>query len=81
MPMTKLYKLKTKLLDGSRFRWNELETLLKGLGYRKIEGSGSRVKFIKGNRIIGLHRPHPQREMKRYAIRYIIEQLQQEGDL
>ncbi len=79
--MTKLSKLRIKLLSESRFKWHELETLMKGLGYQTVEGSGSRVKFTKGNRIISLHRPHPQSELKRYAVRYIIEQLEQEGDL
>lgn len=79
--MTKLQKLRAKLLSDSRFSWNELETLMKGLGYKQIAGSGSRVKFVKGKRIICVHQPHPHPELKRYLTRYIIEQLQQEGDL
>ncbi len=79
--MTKIHKLRTKLLSGAAFRWNELETLMKYLGYRQIEGSGSRVKFVKGKKIISLHRPHPRSELRHYAIRYIVEQLQQEGEL
>lgn len=79
--MTKLQKLRAKLLSDSRFSWNELETLMKGLGYKQIAGSGSRVKFVKDKRIISVHRPHPHPELKRYLTRYIIEQLQQEGDL
>ncbi len=38
-----------KLLNKQTgFTWPELVTLLRGLGYRQIEGDGSRVKFDNG---------------------------------
>ena len=79
--MTKADKLKAKLLSGSTLKWSELVSLLRSLGYTLLEGSGSRVKFVKGSRIISLHRPHPDPEIKRYVTKYVIEQLQREGDL
>ena len=79
--MTKSDKLREKLLSGSSLKWTELVALLKSLGYTVLEGSGSRVKFAKGNRVISLHRPHPNPEIKRYMSMYVIEQLRNEGDL
>ena len=53
--------------------------------YSPVCGSIGNVKNdvsnLKGNRIISVHLPHPNPDVKRYAIRYIIEQLQREGDL
>lgn len=80
--MTKQQKLLAKLLDDKqRFKWSELVTLLKSLGYEQIEGNGSRVKFNNGNpeAIINLHRPHPGNEMKVYAVRQVREKLQKAG--
>jgi hypothetical protein len=79
--MSKLDKLKAKLLRGSSFTWDELTALMTQLGYAKVEGSGSRVKFDKGESIISLHRPHPNPELKRYAIRMLVDQLQKRGEL
>ena len=78
--MAKQDKLKSKLLDHRRtFTWQELSSLLKILGYQEIQGNGSRVKFDNGNPddLINLHRPHPGNEIKRYAIRQVIEKLKQ----
>jgi hypothetical protein len=42
--MSKQQKLLAKLLNKQAgFTWTELVTLLGGLGYRQIEGDGSRV--------------------------------------
>ena len=50
--MTKQQKLLTKLLDDKqRFKWSELVTLLKSLGYEQIEGNGSREKLQKAGLI------------------------------
>ena len=63
------------------FKWRELTLLLKMLGYQKIQGSGSRVKFENGNadQMINLHRPHPGSIVKRYALRQLMEKLKQGG--
>lgn len=81
--MSKNEKLLAKLLNERvAFTWQELETLLKRLGYTQIEGAGSRVKFDIGDpsAMITLHRPHPGNELKHYIRRQIIEQLKS-GDL
>ena len=71
-------KLKARLLDGKRVvTWKELVTLLKSLGYKEIQGDGSRVKFDNGNPddTINLHRPHPGNQVKHYAVKLVLEKL------
>ncbi|MCP4289616.1 MAG: type II toxin-antitoxin system HicA family toxin [Gammaproteobacteria bacterium] len=63
------------------FTWQDLKALLKAIGYLEIQGSGSRVKFDDGNadQMINLHKPHPGNIVKRYALRQLIEKLEQGG--
>lgn len=80
--MSKQEKLLAKLLNKQAgFTWPELVTLLGGLGYRQIEGDGSRVKFDNGNpqAMINLHKPHPGNELKSYVKRQVIEHLKAGG--
>ncbi len=80
--MSKNEKLLTKLLnERESFTWQELVTLLRWLGYRQLEGAGSRVKFDSGDpqALINLHKPHPGNELKVYVRRQIIEQLKAGG--
>lgn len=60
----------------SDFTWDEIRSLLTGLGYVAEEGAGSRVHFIdaEGNKI-SLHRPHPGNIVKTYVIRQVNEHL------
>ena len=80
--MSKLDKILNKLLDHRvSFTYQELEYLLGKLGYyEKKTGktSGSRKAFInkKTNHIIRLHKPHPGNELKKYAKRYIVNELE-----
>lgn len=48
--------------------WEAIESLLKAVGCETVEGSGSAVKFKHGTLIASFHRPHPQKETKRYQI-------------
>src|SRR5438105_9832591 len=41
-------------------RWSALESLLKAVGCRVIDGRGSRVKFERNGVIASFHRPHPE---------------------
>lgn len=63
--------------------FEEAETLLLYLGYRRSDKgrtSGSRVMYIsEGRGVIMLHRPHPQKELKQYQIKSLIQILEQEG--
>jgi hypothetical protein len=81
--MSKQDKLIEKLLNPQAvMTWQELTTLLRSLGYRLAQGSGSRVKFDNGNPLaaISLHRPHPGNELKSYVKRLVAEHLEN-GDL
>lgn len=73
-------RLKTLPKD---FTFDEAETLLKYLAYvcsNKGKTSGSRVVFYRdGFPPILLHRPHPQKELKPYQVRQLLEILEQEG--
>ena len=76
--MGKRDKLKARLLDGKQaVTWRELVTLLKSLGYKELQGGGSRVKFDNGNPddTINLHRPHPGNQVKQYAVKLVIDKL------
>lgn len=78
--MTQARKLLEKFrTTKGQVKWVELTTLFKHLGFTKIEGEGSRVTFTDGDVIIKLHKPHPQKEVKAYAIRQIKQILDDEG--
>ena len=72
-------KLKTLPKD---FSFDEAETLLKYLEYirsNKGKTSGSRVLFYRdGFPPILLHKPHPQKELKPYQVKQLLELLEQE---
>ncbi len=65
------------------FTFEDAETLLKFFGYscsNKGKTSGSRIMFANdkhGN--ILLHKPHPQKELKTYQVKQLIEILEVEG--
>ena len=76
-----LQRFRTRPRD---FTYEELRRLLKGLGYAELtEGktSGSRVAFYSANRehIIRLHKPHPAKELKRYQINDVFDELRRIG--
>lgn len=49
--------------------WAAIESLLVAVGCKVVEGSGSRVRFEKDGKIASFHRPHPEKEAKRYQVR------------
>ena len=49
--------------------WAAIESVLLAVGCRLVEGSGSRVRFVKDGMIETFHRPHPAKEAKRYQVR------------
>lgn len=85
--MSKFEKLIKRLLSQPKdFTYDELNTLLSGMGYKetsKGKTSGSRVAFInrETNHIIRIHKPHPKNIIKQYAIQYIIEELKMQNKL
>lgn len=78
--MSKQDKLVAKFIaSNGEFKWSDLVAMLKGMGFEQIEGAGSRVSFVKESLIIKLHKPHPQKEVKAYAVRQVKEVLIAEG--
>lgn len=75
-----IQRLKSKPKD---FTFDDVETLLKYLDYirsNKGKTSVSRVMFVSDEHgSILLHKPHPQKELKAYQIKQLIEILEQEG--
>jgi HicA toxin of bacterial toxin-antitoxin, len=73
-----LQRLKNKPKD---FAWDELETLLGGLGYAQETGSGSRRKFYneETQALISLHEPHPRKTLKSYQVNDVLSHLKERG--
>lgn len=59
--------------------WNDIESLLVAVGCRLIEGNGSRVRFVFNGEVESFHRPHPDKEAKRYQVRAAREFLKRIG--
>jgi hypothetical protein len=49
--------------------WASIESLLVAVGCQVVEGAGSRVRFVYGEVVATFHRPHPEKEAKRYQVR------------
>jgi len=81
--LSKFEKLKERFQSKPKdFSWEELAVLLIKLGYKQLEGNGSRVKFIdKENNIINLHKPHPKNIVKEYLIKQVSDHLKERGKL
>ena len=78
--MSKAEKLAQKFMAArGPFKWVDLLALLTSLGFEQIRGEGSRMGFVKGDLTIKLHKPHPQKEVKAYAVRQIQSILKDEG--
>ncbi|MEA3418535.1 MAG: type II toxin-antitoxin system HicA family toxin [Campylobacterota bacterium] len=62
--------------------FSELERLLNSCGYRKIEGSGSAVKFYHQEKdsLINLYKPHPGNILKIYLVKQIQIKLKEVCD-
>ena len=63
------------------FTFDEMQTALESIGFKmsnKGKTSGSRLKFLKGNIVIILHKPHPRKELLEYQIKQVLEILEKE---
>ena len=76
----------SKLVDSLKAKpkdltWKEVCTLCNSLGFKEVQGSGSRVKFF--NReldcVICLHKPHPSKIIKQYALKQVLDILEYKG--
>lgn len=53
----------------SNIAWRDIEALLVALGAEISEGTGSRIRIALGEVRAVFHRPHPQKETDRGAVR------------
>ena len=72
------------LSEPSDFTYDEMVQLLGLFGYEEDNSgktSGSAVRFVRDGEFsqIRFHKPHPQKIMKKYILRYIREILESEG--
>lgn len=81
--MSKKDKLIERLKNNPKdFTFDEMRNVLEFFGFEmsdKGKTSGSRVKFLKGNTGIILHKPHPRKELLEYQIKQVLEILEKEG--
>lgn len=77
--------LKRFLSKPKDFTYPELVKLLKFFGYEENTGGktgGSSRSFVNDEKkVIFLHEPHPGNILKSYAIRNVINHLQENGDI
>ncbi|MBD5178610.1 MAG: type II toxin-antitoxin system HicA family toxin [Bacteroides sp.] len=77
--MSKFQKLVERLLKKpTDFEYSEARTILLHLGFEELSKgrtSGSRVEFVKDDKSILMHKPHPSGILKQYQIAQLIDVL------
>lgn len=66
---TKTWDAIFKTPTPATLEWRRIESLFLAVGAKRIEGSGSRVRFILNDVVATFHRPHPRKEAKPYQVR------------
>ena len=64
---------------NGNIEWARIESMLKAVGCRVIEGAGSSVTFEFDGRKMTLHRPHPSKEALRYRVLAVREFIEKAG--
>ncbi len=83
--MSKREKLLKRLLSiPSDFTFEELKSLLDGMGFKmsnKGKTSGSRVAFLHHEKqlIVRVHKPHPTKIMGKTALKNVVEFLKEKN--
>jgi hypothetical protein len=72
-----LGRLRSKPKD---FTWEDLTRIMQHFGYKKLEGSGSRVKFYheEKNTLFSMHKPHHPKTLRPYQIESAISRLEKD---
>lgn len=78
--MGKHQRIKDKIFKtptSTNLTWKEASSYLESIGFNKIEGNGSRVKYFhdRTSTLIVVHKPHPGNELKEYLVKQIREHL------
>jgi hypothetical protein len=61
-------------------QWRDVASLIKTLSGEIQYGDGSRVRTDLKDESLNIHSPHPQKELKRYAVKLVKELLTRTGD-
>lgn len=80
--MTKKAKVIKRLVSiPKNFTWDEMTTLLKGLGFKEVgKKGGSHKRFMNDDGVpIWLPKPHPENIVKRSYLREVVKVLKAEG--
>ena len=56
-------------------QWRDVASLIKALGGEIQYGDGSRVRLDLKGESLNIHSPHPQKELKGYAVKLVKELL------
>lgn len=64
---------------NGNIEWGRIESMLKAVGCRVVEGAGSSVTFEFNGRKMTLRRPHPRKEALRYRVLAVREFLVRMG--
>ena len=65
--------------ERSNIPWQDIEALFIALGAEVTEGSGSRVRVALHDVRAVFHRPHPQKETEKGAVKSVRRFLQEAG--
>jgi len=63
----------------ANINWQDIESLFTALGATVVEGKGSRVRVLLNDRVASFHRPHPQKETDKGAVKYVRQFLLNAG--
>ena len=80
-------KAKKRILSKPKdYTYSEAKSLLEHMGFKEFtkgKTTGSRVKFYRQDdeKMIMLHKPHPEDTMKPGAVRFLLEYLVKIGEL
>ncbi len=67
-----LEKVLANPVNGT-IEWSRIESMLKAIGCKVVEGAGSAVTFDCEGRRMTLHRPHPGKQALRYRVMAVRE--------
>ncbi len=59
--------------------WSDVKSLLRACNADIREGKGSRTRIVLKSQILNLHKPHPQKELKKYAVELVRDFLKIAG--
>jgi len=79
---TKEKLIKRFMRQPTDFTWDELVRLFGIFGFtldNKGKSSGSCTSFIKDGEVHTLHKPHPSNNLKRYAMKKVLDFLVEKG--